>query len=188
MKNNNVVIGIILNAIEIIILILVCISYFDNKPNINISKQKNDNTAIIPQNDDKMEEIIVMQEIEINQDTITETQYDEYNLQEIYYIAQCVQSEAGNQCELGKRLVCDVILNRFDLEGYESYADVINEPNQFEVVSNNSINCTPTDETYQIVLGELENRTNYEVLYFRTSHYHTFGTPLFQVQDHYFSK
>lgn len=105
------------------------------------------------------------------------------------YLAACVEAEAGNQSELGKRLVCDTVLNRFDLGKYETLYDVINEPDQYSVVSNGSIlRVTPTEHMYRIVAEEVENRTNTEVLYFRTNHYHTFGTPLFKEDDHYFSK
>lgn len=105
------------------------------------------------------------------------------------YLACCVEAEAGNQSELGKRLVCDTVLNRFDSGKCETLYDVINEPDQYSVVSNGSIlRVIPTEETYRIVAEEVENRTNTEVLYFRTKHYHTFGTPLFKEDDHYFSK
>lgn len=115
-------------------------------------------------------------------------QEEEYN-DSLEYIACCVEAEAGNQSELGKRLVCDVILNRFNQGDYSSYFEVIDEPNQFKVVENGSIETVnPTDDTYRIVAEELENQTNTEVLYFRTDHYHPFGTPLFKEDDHYFSK
>ena len=34
----------------------------------------------------------------------------------------------------------------------------------------------------------MNNPINEEILYFRTDHYHTFGTPVLKHQDHYFSK
>ena len=109
------------------------------------------------------------------------------------YLACCVEAEAGNQSELGKRLVCDTVLNRFDSGKYETLYDVINEEHngvyQYSVVGDGRIfEVTPTEETYRIVAEEVENRTNTEVLYFRTKHYHTFVTPLFKEDDHYFSK
>lgn len=109
------------------------------------------------------------------------------------YLACCVEAEAGNQSELGKRLVCDTVLNRFDSGGYETLYDVINEEHngayQYSVVEDGRIfEVTPAEDTYRIVAEELENRTNTEVLYFRTKHYHTFGTPLLKEGSHYFSK
>lgn len=109
------------------------------------------------------------------------------------YLACCVEAEAGNQSELGKRLVCDTVLNRFDSGKYDTLYDVINEEHngvyQYSVVGDGRIfKVTPTEETYRIVNEELMNRTSTEVLYFRTKHYHTFGTPMFKEDDHYFSK
>lgn len=105
------------------------------------------------------------------------------------YLACCVEAEAGNQSELGKRLVCDTVLNRFDSGKYETLYDVINEDNQYSVVGDGRIfEVIPAEDTYRIVAEEIENRTNTEVLYFRTKQYHTFGTPLFKEDNHYFSK
>ena len=130
-------------------------------------------------------EIMTVDILEETPDDLEEEQwYDS-----LEYLACCVEAEAGNQSELGKRLVCDTVLNRFDSGKYETLYDVINEDNQYSVVSNGSIlSVTPSEETYRIVAEELDNRTNTEVLYFRTKHYHTFGTPLFKEDDHYFSK
>lgn len=110
------------------------------------------------------------------------------DFQDIKYVASCVEAEAGNQGELGKRYVVDCILNRFDTGKYETYSDVINEKGQFSCVSNKSINNEPSDETLDIVKSEIKNRTNNEILYFRTNKYHNFGNPCFKWKDHYFSK
>lgn len=109
------------------------------------------------------------------------------------YLACCVEAEAGNQSELGKRLVCDTVLNRFDSGKYETLYDVINEEHngvyQYSAVEDGRIfEVIPAEDTYRIVAEEIENRTNTEVLYFRTKQYHTFGTPLFKEDNHYFSK
>lgn len=104
------------------------------------------------------------------------------------YVAMCVEAEAGNQDELGKRYVTDCILNRYDLGGYNNFFEVINDIGQFSCVSNGSIECIPSDETYRVVAEEIENRTNAEITYFRTVDYHDFATDCFQWGDHYFSK
>ena len=57
--------------------------------------------------------------------------------EEIYYdsleyLACLVEAEAGNQDELGKRLVVDVVLNRLDSNEFpDNIYDVINQKNQF---------------------------------------------------------
>lgn len=138
--------------------------------------------SITPEVKSSAEAVIVQ---EVTGDLLQEEEYND----SLEYIACCVEAEAGNQSELGKRLVCDVILNRFNQGEYSSYFEVIDEPNQFKVVENGSIETVnPTDDTYRIIAEELENQTNTEVLYFRTDHYHSFGTPLFKEDDHYFSK
>lgn len=105
------------------------------------------------------------------------------------YLVRCVEAEAGGETELGKRLVCDVVLNRYENWGYDTIVDVINDPHQFSVVGDGRIHTVePSESTYRIVEEELENRTNTEVLYFRADHYHDFGTPMFQEKGHYFSK
>lgn len=108
----------------------------------------------------------------------------------IDYFAKCVMAEAGNQDEMGKRLVIDVIINRINNENFpNTVEDVINQQNQFEVVNDGRINeVIPTEDIYTLIQEEMENITNDEVLYFRTEHYPTFGIPLFQHQDHYFSR
>jgi N-acetylmuramoyl-L-alanine amidase len=107
---------------------------------------------------------------------------------EYEYLAKCVQAEAGNQSEYGKRLVCDVVLNRYDAGGYGSIQDVINEKNQFSCVRGKTIKATPTPEIYAIIEEEMQSRTNDRVWYFRTNKYHSYGSPLFKVGDHYFSE
>lgn len=47
--------------------------------------------------------------------------------------------------------------------------------------------CYVKDELVQLVKEELENRTNEDVVFFRTGHYHSYGVPMFQVGAHYFS-
>ena len=131
---------------------------------------------------------------EVNIQPIKEEKIEEQKCKlldfEIEYLAKCTMAEAGNQDEVGKRLVIDCILNRLNDENFpNSIVDIINYPGQFEVVSNGSINViVPTPDIYTLIEEELISPYNTEVLYFRTSHFHTFGTPLFQWGAHYFSK
>lgn len=102
---------------------------------------------------------------------------------DICYIARIVEAEAGNQTELGKRLVADTVLNRVKSDDFANEVKVIlEEENQY------TKGKMATEDTIRIVMEEYVKVTNEEVLYFRTKHYHNFGTPLFQEDDHYFSK
>lgn len=142
-------------------------------------------------------------------DTVTVEKYNliyhsDFNIEqeeirnEIYYgeieeVALIVQAEAGNQDELGKRYVADVIWNRVDDKDFpDKPIDVIYQidPVQFATTVNGAMGkagYTITEEVFQIALEERENRTNSEIIYFRTDRYSNSGTPAFKHGDHYFS-
>lgn len=107
--------------------------------------------------------------------------------EEVLLLARCVEAEAGNQCAVGKRLVCDVILNRVNSARFpDTISDVIYQKGQFGVVYNGAIDAVqPSEITLQIVEEELQNRTDSGVLFFNTTWDNGWGG--FQVQDHWFS-
>ena len=109
--------------------------------------------------------------------------------EEIELIALCVMAEAEGECEYGQRLVIDVILNRVDDPHFpDTIYDVIYQKNQFSGMYGDRITrCYVKGELVQLVREELENRTDYDVVFFRTGHYHSYGVPMFQVGAHYFS-
>ena len=109
--------------------------------------------------------------------------------EEIELIALCVMAEAEGECEYGQRLVIDVILNRVDDPHFpDTIYDVIYQENQFSGMYGDRITrCYVKDELVQLVREELENRTDHDVVFFRTGHYHSYGVPMFQVGAHYFS-
>ena len=110
--------------------------------------------------------------------------------EDIELIALVTMGEAEGECEEGKRLVIDTILNRVDYNLYfpNTVKDVIYQRNQFECVTNGRLSRCYVDEYFcQLVREELEYRTNYDVMYFRADRYGEYGTPMFQVGNHYFS-
>lgn len=109
--------------------------------------------------------------------------------EDIDLIALVTMAEAEGECEEGKRLVIDVILNRIDSTRFDDTVhDVVYASGAFSSMWNGRVDrCYVMGEIRELVLEELECRTNYEVLYFRTDHYHNFGTPIMQVGNHYFS-
>lgn len=131
----------------------------------------------------------IVKETENACDVCEEDEQSKMKALERDYLARCIMAEAGNQDELGKRLVCDVVLNRVNSTHFpDNIIDVITYPNAFAVVTNGSIDTViPTPDIYRIVDEELESIYNTDVVYFRTSHFHSWGIPLFQHQDHYFS-
>lgn len=126
-------------------------------------------------------------EYEVTEADLRVEQYRE----EIEILAYCTMAEAGNQEELGKRLVIDCILNRVESEYFpgDTITDVIKTPGQFEVVSRGTLytHC-PTDDIYQLAEEEILHRTNREVVFFKLNGYHSCGDPWQQVGAHYFSK
>lgn len=108
--------------------------------------------------------------------------------EEIWLIAWITMGEAEGECEEGKRLVIDTILNRVDHNSFpDTIYDVIYQPSQFSCVWNGRLDRTAaTEEVCQLVREELVNRCNYEVLYFTAGNYGKWGEHLFQVGNHYF--
>ena len=108
---------------------------------------------------------------------------------EIALIALCAMTEAEGESEYGQRLVIDVILNRVDDPHFpDTVYDVIYQKNQFSGMYGERVKrCYVKDELVQLVREELMSRTDHEVMFFRTGHYHSYGVPMFQVGAHYFS-
>lgn len=119
----------------------------------------------------------------------TEPEVPSVSQEEIELIALCVMAEAEGECEYGQRLVIDVILNRVDDPHFpDTIYDVIYQKNQFSGMYGDRITrCYVKDELVQLVREELESRTNYDAVFFRTGYYHSYGVPMFQVGAHYFS-
>lgn len=108
----------------------------------------------------------------------------EYTPKDMVEIARVVHQEAGNQSELGKRLVTDTILNRVDSEDFPNTPhEVIIQPEQYAMYKTYA-----PEELYSIIADEIYNqRTNTQVLWFRKYRYHKYGEPIIKEGDHYFS-
>ena len=109
--------------------------------------------------------------------------------EDISLIALVTMAEAEGECEKGKRLVIDTILNRMDSEYFPDTAyDVIYQPYQFSSMWNGRVDrCEVREDICQLVQEELETRTNYDVIFFTAGCYIDYGVPMFQVENHYFS-
>lgn len=101
--------------------------------------------------------------------------------EEIDLIALITMGEAEGESELGKRLVIDTIFP-------DTIHDVIYYPNAFSVVDNGRLDrCYVMPEIVELVKEELLERTNYDCVYFCSTGYSKYGTPMFQEDHHYFS-
>lgn len=109
--------------------------------------------------------------------------------EDIELIALVTMAEAEGECEEGKRLVIDTILNRMDSEHFPDTAhDVIYQSNQFSSMWNGRVErCEVREEICQLVREELECRLNDRVMFFTAGDYGKYGVPMFQVENHYFS-
>lgn len=123
-------------------------------------------------------------------DVVSEPAYS-LTEEEIELIALVTMAEAEGESEYGKRLVIDTILNRVDHEwSYwpDSVSEVIYQKGQFSSMWNGRVDrCYVMEEIVQLVREELENRTNYDVVFFMMGGYSSYGTPEFKEGVHYFS-
>lgn len=109
--------------------------------------------------------------------------------EDIRLIATVTMAEAEGECEEGKRLVIDTILNRMESGRFPNTASgVIYQKSQFSCMTDGRINvCYVKDDIYQLVVEEMYQRLNYDVVYFRGGRYSSSGSPMFKVGGHYFS-
>ena len=138
---------------------------------------------------DEVETVNIVEPIIEAEETVDEPIISVSN-EDIELLALITMAEAEGENEEGKRMVIDTILNRVDSERFDNtISEVIYAPNQFTSMWNGRVDeCYVADDIYQLVIEELTNRTNYDVLYFTAYQYGAYGTPMFQIGNHYFSK
>lgn len=125
-------------------------------------------------------------------ETIEETEvYEEDYISndDVELIALVTMAEAEGECEEGKRLVIDTILNRVDSGHFpNTISEVIYQPGQFTSMWNGRVDiCYPSDDICQLVREEASCRTNYDVMFFTAGYYSNYGVPMFAIGDHFFS-
>ena len=148
---------------------------------------------IILQEDIMVEAVTIDAEVTHSMNRVIEVQTLEhqcpYTDEEIYLIALVTLAEAEGECEEGKRLVIDTILNRVDSPHFpNTVEEVIYQPYQFSSMWNDRYTrVTVTDDICDLVREEIYHRLNTEVIFFTANQYGMYGTPMFQVENHYFS-
>lgn len=131
--------------------------------------------------------------VRTNETTTTEVRVinssDKITMDDAVLIAKLVLAESEGEPEMGKRLVIDTVLNRLDSEEFPNTVyDVIYQPYHYDPAWDGRIDqFSDLDDAFKLVVDEIQHRTNYDVLYFRTEKFHEFGTPLIQIENHYFS-
>lgn len=133
--------------------------------------------------------VIEIKELTYVEDPTEEEIEEEIRFDEIELIAQLVMAEAGNQDLMGKRYVVDVVLNRVDSDDFpDTVEEVIFQKNQFSVIENGAFDeagWTITEECYEAVKLEYEERSNYDILYFSRGP-SKYASNHFKHQDHWF--
>lgn len=126
-----------------------------------------------------------------NPAAVSEPIEEDLNDEDVELLSLLVLAEAEGECDLGKKLVADVVLNRVDSELFpNTISEVVYEkdPVQFSSMYNGrSKKVTVDDATRELVREEMRNRYCDKTLYFRTKRYHGSTTPLYHIGNHYFS-
>lgn len=113
----------------------------------------------------------------------------DFSNEDIELIALVTMAEAEGECEEGKRLVIDTILNRVNSEHFpDTVYDVVYQKNQFSSMWNGRADrCCAQEDICELVREEIEQQLNDEVMFFTAGDYGRYGTPMFPIGNHYFS-
>lgn len=103
-------------------------------------------------------------------------------------LCQAVMDEGGyTEPDDGLRMMADGILNRMDSDLFpDTIHEVIWQKGQFACTSD-FYKWEVTERVIRICAEEMEHRTNTQVLYWRTDHYHAKTTPIAKIGRHYYS-
>ena len=101
-------------------------------------------------------------------------------------LAKLLWCEARNQSWEGQVYTCSAILNYCERNN-TSIWDAAHNINAFEPAPYVD-DAKPTAMQYEVIYYVLNGGRIPDICWFRTGHYHNFGTPVAKVGDHYFSK
>lgn len=181
------------------VIVLGAASYFDKHVTKTVANEQTNHSAIVSVVDIPVvtgpiettipAEVQVVEE-PVEPEPVEPIQEEPLSEEEINLIALVVMAEAEGESEDGKRLVIDTILNRVDSERFpETVEGVIYQRNQFTSIWNGRADrCYVRDDIYQLVREEMYSRTNYDVMFFTANNYGAYGTPMFAIGNHYFSR
>ena len=114
---------------------------------------------------------------------------DEEFCDDLELLALCIEAEAGNQDLKGKRLVCDVILNRVDSDRFpDTIEGVITEKYHFSTYWNGAFDRIkePSESTFEAIRLELDERIDNKILFFTAQGYSKYCVPAYKHGAHYF--
>ena len=123
--------------------------------------------------------------VRVSEQISVEDEIDEEGvIDDMWLFAKVVMGEAGSEPLIGKIAVATTILNRMEM--YDKTAsEVLLQKNQYFTEYKGTI----TNDVYEAIEKALEERDLFPrtMIYFRTKHYHSYGTPYTQIGNHYFS-
>lgn len=133
-----------------------------------------------------LENIIVNSDIKIkeleNELEIRQEKKDK----EILLLAKLLYCEARGMSDKGQIYVCSAILNMMDYTG-RSLEDLAHDRSVYSV-ANIVDSVQPLPKQFEIIDRVRSGERIKDIVYFRTKHYHGFGTPVCEVDGVYFSK
>jgi hypothetical protein len=157
---------------------------------LNSLKEENDNLK-----NKKIElENIITQMLEDAESTETEVEVEvesapateEMDAEEKDFLAKLLYCEAGGEGWECQVYTCSAILNLSDYSDRTIW-DMGHDYNTFSVAYIVD-DAVPSQTQYDVIDYVLDGGRIPEICFFRTKHYHNFGTPVCQVGAHYFSK
>lgn len=104
---------------------------------------------------------------------------------DIDFLAKLMWAEGGTMSWEGQVLLCSAILNLCDMTG-KSVWEAGHTYNMFSVAYYVD-DVTPSNTQYEVMDYVFNGGRNDSVCYFRTGHYHNFGTPYCCIDGVYFS-
>ena len=120
----------------------------------------------------------------VEEDSKAEYSNSTYSEYEIDLIARTTYLESGNCGEYCQWLTASTILNLADNRG--GVANVVYDYNTFNVAGMID-GCSPSDLSYSVARRVASGDRDYNVMAFRASYYHSFGTPYTSADNVYFS-
>ena len=151
---------------------------------MKIDTIERENTILSAENTKKDKEIKELQERNRALEEELKTKIVYFEEEEI--LAKLLWCEARNQSWEGQVYTCSAILNYCERNN-TSIWDAAHNINAFEPVPFVD-DAKPTAMQYEVIYYVLNGGRIPDICWFRTGHYHNFGTPVAKVGDHYFSK
>ena len=151
---------------------------------MKIDTIERENTILSAENTKKDKEIKELQERNRALEEELKTKIVYFEEEEI--LAKLLWCEARNQSWEGQVYTCSAILNYCERNN-TSIWDAAHNINSFEPAPYVD-DAEPTAMQYEVIYYVLNGGRIPDICWFRTGHYHDFGTPVAKVGDHYFSK